>query len=329
MKTLAMATQGEASALLGKDLDLAHAILLRNLIGDGYPGFWMEAPLIGNAGFDFHVSYDRPDLRPGDRFAPGAGFGCQRLVDWFLNEETGGVGLGFAHDLVSRPCERPAVYVNTNHRPLDDDASFFRAAGHPELASAVRGLLQRLPDDYRVWYLGVFANRPGSPARVGCFLPERVRLACAADPESFARELLAIGFDAVRNAMADQLQELARVPLSWEIQFDVFSDGRVGDVLSIDLCLGLEKSIRMGAFFEDEKGLGAQAMRVLGAWGVVDERWALIPRACFARRATSRTSGQAFLLRCWPAFVKAKWSGGVAQPAKVYLSCVARPFRRV
>lgn len=324
MAVLARAARGEGSRLLGDTLERARATYLQNRRGSGCPDFWMEAPLTGPAGFDFHMSYDRPELQSSEWHTPEANDDYQVLVDWFVNEETGGVGLGFAHDLRTGSSNAPAVYVNTYHKPLDDNVGFFQAAGHPQLAPAVEKLLGQLPSDYETWYLGVFANRVGTPARVGCFLPSRIRSSCATDPEPFARELSALGFDAFSDTMLRQLHELAQVPLAWEIQFDVFADGHLGDVLSIDLCLALGHTVHFAEFFADE-GLGGQAMRVMESWGVADSRWTLIPQACFARLVRPPESEYAYLLRCWPSFLKAKWVASTPQPAKVYLQCTTRP----
>ncbi len=152
MAVLSAAQRSAGPQLLGNDLQVAREILRRNLLGDRFPGFWMETPLLGAPGFDFHVSYDRPDLPVGVRFSQGDGFGHQRLVDWFVSEETGGVGLGFAHDILTGPDGGCAVYANVNHRPLDSNAGFFAAAGHPELAPGVAALLDRLPEGFRCWY---------------------------------------------------------------------------------------------------------------------------------------------------------------------------------
>lgn len=323
MAVLRRARKGAGSRLLGDQLDRAQTIYLHDLVGSCIPGFWMEAPLLGTPGFDFHVYYDRDDLQLGDQFAPGNGYGYQPLFDWFWHTETGGVGLGLAHDLRADPDGAPAVYVNTNHRPLDDNAGFFQAAGHPELASAAEALIGRLPEDYRTWYLGVFGNRAGTPARIGSFLPERARQVCASDPRLFARELADVGFNACSDAMLQQLHELANVPLDWEVQFDVYGDGHVGDTLSISLCLPLAQTTRFADFFAND-GLGGQAMHVMEGWGIADDRWTLIPQACFARAIRLPGYLDGHLLHCHPSFLKAKWIAGEAQPAKVYLQCSAR-----
>lgn len=324
MAVLAAAHRRGGRALLGDDLHRAHMAFERSRLGDGHPSCWTEAPLTGEPGFDFHVYYDRPELSPGVRLAPDAGPGHQRTVDWFVGEETGGVGMGFAHDLMAGQAGGVATYVNVNRRPLDNTAGFFEAAGAPALAPAVAGLQERLPADYRTWYLGVFANRAGSPARVGCFLPKRCRLACQDSPAEFGRELARIGFVATSDAMLRQLAELSRVALGWEVQFDVHADGSLGDTLSIDLCTLLDKTVRVREFFAPDAP-GAQAMCVLEGWGVADERWRLIPRASLNLIGRPGGLEEDFVLRCYPAFIKAKWKAGVAQPSKVYLVCSARP----
>ena len=97
MAVLSAAQRSAGPQLLGNNLQVAQEILRRNLLGDRFPGFWMETPLLGAPGFGFHVSYDRPDLPAGVQFTQGDSLVYQGLVDWFVNEETGGVGLGFAH----------------------------------------------------------------------------------------------------------------------------------------------------------------------------------------------------------------------------------------
>ena len=324
MAVLSAVQKATGPQLLGTNLMAARVALRNNLLGEVYPGFWLETPLFGEPGFDFHVSYDRPDLAPDALGAALPGFEHQRLVDWFMDEETGGVGLGFAHDILTGPAGGTAVYVNTNHRPLASNAGFFAAAGHRELAPAVESFLCQLPESFRVWYLGVFAQREGSPARVGCFLPDEVRLLCQKSPAQFARELAHIGFAATSPTMLEQLGALAQIPLGWEMQFDVYANGRVGEVLSVDLCLPVKRGVRADELFACE-GLGGRAMQVLEAWGVADERWHLLRHTSLSRLVRPRSENAAFLQRCHPVFIKAKWEAGEPRAAKVYLECMTRP----
>ena len=71
--------QGEA--LFGDSLGIARGAYERTLIGDGYPAAYIEFPLLGSPGFDLLSVHSA--VRPGSRFAPGAGFGYQAMLDWF------------------------------------------------------------------------------------------------------------------------------------------------------------------------------------------------------------------------------------------------------
>lgn len=109
--TLRLVARRVGADFLGDGIGRALEIFQRSLIGSDYPSFWLEVPLAGEPGFDLHVYYDRGRVHPRDRFEEGNGFGMQSLFDWYFGVETGGVGVGFAHDLRSSPV-RTGAYVN-------------------------------------------------------------------------------------------------------------------------------------------------------------------------------------------------------------------------
>lgn len=157
------------AALLGNATDLACETFKQSLIGEAFPSFWLEAPLIGEPGFDLHVYYDRGQVRPGEQFAEGADFGMQALFDWYFSAEKGGVGVGFAHDL--RDGQRvTGAYVNYNHKPLSNMPGFFGALGSPESCGPAAALMARLPKSWSPWYLGLFPGRPDAGVRLGSFV---------------------------------------------------------------------------------------------------------------------------------------------------------------
>lgn len=100
------------------------------------------------------------------------------------------------------------------------------------------------------WYLGVFPNRSGTPARVGLWLDDRWK-----DPERLGE------FVGLMDGMKHQLRELSRLPYKWELQRDIFSDGSVGDVFSLDLCLLQKGRKGVGELFDNH-----EAMALLGKW---------------------------------------------------------------
>lgn len=307
----------------------------KSLIGSGFPGFWMEAPLIGKAEFDLHVYFDRPKLAPGDTFLRGDGYGMQKIFDWYINRETGGVGLGFAHDLRGTgddaPGSLPATYINVNNAPLDDMFGFFESAGMPEAAMRFRSLALSLPKEWRVWYMGIFAGREGVPVRAGSFVASEAQQAYAQDVSLFEKDLRATGFTAIDDDMLDKLHKLAQLPLQLEIQLDKLEDGSVSDVLSVSLATRTPGPKKTRESFRG--GEGQQAMELLESWGIADARWREIPDASLGKllpmgafdvsdlQAGSEKLPSGVLMSSTPSFIKVKWADGKLGPAKVYMNC--------
>ena len=318
------AKHGGGAAFLGDYESAAVEAYRKSLIGSAFPSFWLEVPLVGAPGFDLHVYYDRGDVLPDDRFEHGRGFGMQALFDWYFGSDVGGVGVGFAHDLREGAAYSTGAYVNFNKHPLTDWGDFFRALGAEDAIGHTEALLQRLPERWSTWYLGLFPQRAGSPTRVGAFVSRDKQAAYAADKNLLARDLAQAGFTAVDDALLDCVAELSAMPYQLELQLDATAEG-TGDTLGVDLTLEMRsaKSVRE-AFAEG--GAGARACELLESWGIADDRWHNIAGASTARivplaSAEGKTS---VLLTCVPSFIKVKWAGARIQPAKVYFNCDAR-----
>lgn len=310
----------------GNSHALATDVYRHSLIGDAFPSFWMEVPLAGPPGFDLHVYYNRGQIQPGDRFGGGCGFGMQALFDWFFCHETGGIGVGFAHDLRG---ERVATgaYVNFNKRPLTDTRGFFAALGNEEAYEDAAGLLARIPGSWQPWYLGLFPDRPGAGVRVGSFVGPERQVLYARDRRALADDLTRAGFTAFDEEMLSKLQTLAAQPYTLELQLDAMGP-TTGDTLGADLTLNLSSAPDTTKDFADD-GTGARACKLLESWGIADTRWHQIKNATMSKAVPVRTdAGTAHLLMaCVPSFIKAKWTATQAQTAKVYLKCAARPIR--
>ena len=321
----AAVTGGPGGSLFGSRCGPASDAFRKSLFGAGQPGFWLEAPLNGEPFLDLHVAYGREQLRTGDQFADGDGFGRQELFDWYIREKPGGNGLALDHDLGSGCTGLPGVAVNVNGAPLTDPGAFFEAAGEPQLAEPVRRLLGGLPDGWMPWYFGQMPNRPGNPGRVDCFLADRWREQCAEDPCAFSEAMERIGAAAPDAGMRACLQELARIPLGWEIQTDVLEDGRIVPSLTLSLMLPVRGRTSARKLFSED-GPAAEAMGMLERLGAADGRWRLIPEAVLARLAPVPVPGgdpAAVLMAALPRFVKIRWDHGALRTAKVYFACRA------
>lgn len=78
---------GREAALFGKSVALVRPVIEKCLIGDSYPSFYVEFPLKGTPCFDVLTVHG--EISPGTKFAPGCGFGCQAMYDWFSSLPSG------------------------------------------------------------------------------------------------------------------------------------------------------------------------------------------------------------------------------------------------
>lgn len=307
-------------ALLGPSNPLAGETFEKSLIGTSFPSFWMEAPLLGDAGFDLHVYYDRNQVASGERFEDGCGFGLQALFDWYFGAEKSGVGVGFAHDLRDGS-GAVGAYVNFKAKPLSDTRGFFAALGAEDSYGSASDLLGRLPSAWNPWYLGLFPERPQAGVRVGAFVSPKRQAEYAADPRALENDLMQAGFTAFDNAMLERIAQLAATPFTLELQLDATAAG-TGDTLGVDLTLRSPSAGKARELFAED-GLGSKACALLESWGAADQRWKHIEQTIFSR-LVPLGEGQFIAFGCAPAFIKAKWTAAKPLPAKVYLHCMAR-----
>ena len=175
------------------------------------------------------------------------------------------------------------------------------------------------------WYLGQMPNRPGNPGRVDCFLADRWREQCTEDPHVFSEALEGFGAAAPDAGMLACLQELARIPLGWEIQTDVLEEGRIVPSLTLSLVLPVRGRTSARELFS-EGGPAAEAMGILERIGAADGRWRLIPETALARLAPVPVPDGdpvPVLMAALPRFIKIKWECGALRAAKVYYACRA------
>lgn len=320
---LGMVRRRGGADFLGDGAALATEAYRASLIGPHYPSFWLEVPYLGEPGFDLHVYYDRGQVEPLARFSEGNGFGMQGLFDWFFAQETGGVGVGFAHDLRDG---RPATgaYVNFNQNPLQDASGFFCALGAQDACANANALMERMTAAWRPWYLGLFPERPGAGARVGAFVAKERQEDYARDARELSRDLEQAGFEAFDGEMLARLQALAALPYQLELQLDAGESG-TGDTLGADLTLCYRSSTSVHEDYA-EGGAALRAGALFEEWGIADGRWRLADSVSFAKMVpVPLGEGLApMLMTCIPAFIKAKWAGGTPQGAKVYLQCATR-----
>lgn len=313
------ARDGRGEALFGSSFDIARDAYERSLIGEGYPAAYLEFPLLGSPGFDVLAVHSA--VRPGARFAPGAGFGYQAMLDWFSGvcDIDVDVSCGIELDTSVGETERAGVYLQyRGHSHLI--APFMESIGEGSRTESFLTVAERMPEGWASAYVGLFPGRAGTPLRIGGYLGHATQEACANDPALLAAQFDQIGFLAYDRGMLSRCSTFLSLAPAVDFQFDIMPDGTLGDVFGLSLSFNDTKPWQARACMES--GYGARICRTLQDWGLADERWRLIAGAAFGRHvAFSRTDGSQgrFALCCLFNYAKIKFASAVAQPAKFYL----------
>ena len=312
------ARNGRGEALFGNSMELARGIYEKSLIGDGYPSAYIEFPLLGEPRFDILTVHGK--VKPGSKFAPGAGFGYQAMYDWFSTVDgKPQASCGIELDCGSGETERAGVYLQQRTR-TELVAPFLDSVGESARTASYEAISTRMPDGWPPSYIGLFPGRPGTPLRIGGYLDQDMRKACAEDPSELARSFQAIGFSAYDEAMLERCALFMAQAPSVDFQFDIMSDGSLGNTFG--LSLSFNETNPSQAHDCMESGYGADIMRTLEKWGLADDRWKLIADAAFARHVELETEDGdtcRFALCILFNYAKVKFTSAVAQPAKFYL----------
>ena len=319
------AANGRGEALFGRSIELARPAYEKTLVGDGYPTAYLEFPLLGEPRFDLLSVHER--IEPGSRFAPGAGFGYQAMIDWFATLERNGdtiVSCGIELDCGEGETERAGVYLQQRKRH-ELVTPFLESVGEGERAASYLDVLPRMPQGWPPAYVGLFPGRAGTPLRIGGYLDIRTMQTCANDPAELGRAFDAIGFVAYDADMLARCAEFMKLAPSVDFQFDIMADGRLGDTFGLSLSFNGARLDRARECMESG-GYGARLMERLEGWKLADDRWRLIADASFARHVgfdrEDGTQGR-FALCVLFNYAKVKFTGAEAQPAKFYLALQA------
>ena len=320
---LQAADEGRGPILFGDSLARAREALQPFMVGNKFPNVYLEHPLKGDPFLDVTVLYN--SIAPGTRIASKAATGAEALIDWFAGlPDMDDVGFGFELDTELEELPPAAIHFQPRtHAELVEP--FCEAIGEPERAKLYLDLAARMPEGWPLSFFGLFRGRPNSPLRVCGYLDRGERDTCGGNPQHLRSVFDELGFTAYNDAMLEQVATLMAAGVhTIDFQFDVYPDGSLGNTFAIDLQFGIEQPESVQATFTD--GVGAHVMKQLGSWEVADSRWQLGAQSAFARaipvELDDGSIGRlAFTLM--PQWVKARWTDGVLQPAKLYLYAAA------
>ena len=314
------ASKGVECELFGTSAPLAKEAFQRALAGSSMPLVWFEIPLSGAPRFDLHVAHGNASLHEHAPFASDAMDGYGELLNWYASEPREGGGLALAYDVGDGRIDAPAVHVNVNAANTFDVEGFFDHVGRPDAAPLYRSFAKRLPKGWRIWYFGVHPGRSGAPVRIDCFVDESLKRLYAAEPAKLEEDLCEVGF-AVEGSMVRCVgAEVAASPFGMELQFDVLSDGTLGQTVGVSAQFPFVVASKARLLWESDGG-AVQLMNFAVDSRAADARWQRIRDIMFSTAVRYGNDTQA--LFCVPVFAKFRVRADKLLDVKVYLQAGA------
>jgi hypothetical protein len=212
------------------------------------------------------------------------------------------------------------VHANVSVGKAFDVEGFFVHVGRPEATALYRDFEERLPQGWHIWYFGVHPGRPGAPVRVDCFVGESLKRAYAAEPAKFEEDLRQVGFAVEGSAARRVGAEVAASPFSMELQFDILSDGALGQTVGVSAQFPLAIASAARLLWEPDGG-AAQLMEFAVDSRAADARWRRIRDATFSMAV--QDGGVSRALYCIPVFAKFRVRADELLDAKTYLQAGA------
>ena len=315
-----LASKDAEGDLFGANAPLAQEAFRRASAGASMPTVWFEVPLSGPPRFDLHVAYGNADLHEHAPFASDAMDGHGELLNWYASEPREGGGLALAYDVGDGCIDAPAVHANVNAAKAFDVGGFFVRVGRPEATALYHGFANRLPQGWRIWYFGVHPGRPGAPVRVDCFVGEGLKRVYATEPGKFEEDLRDVGFAVEGPAVWHVGAEIAASPFSMELQFDVLSDGSLGQTVGVSAGFSLSSASTARPLWEPAGG-AARLMGFAESSRVADARWRRVRDTVFSTAVRDGDVSRA--LYCIPVFAKFRVREDELFDAKIYLQAGA------
>ena len=348
------AADGRGEALFGKDTcELATKMLCGGAINtSGQVGFFFEFPLTGEPRMDLLLRYEVSDLpSPVKFFDGGDGFGCQTFFDECACDETLRKYIcGYSFD-ISDGRDVPGVYLLPWDAPFSGDylPNMLKRLGCAERTEAVEAAFAAAPPAWQPYYIGCMRGRPGAPTRIGFYVKKETR-------ERYAENASLAGAKAAHPcaSLADEIERYYKTPFApsdrakmdaiiktgnlWEIQFDLYPLQEKGGAYAFGDGLGLGVSfgdIEFGArrmTDVTERGKTGELMRQLESWGIADERWRIVDKACYGFSCVVPENGRhrhvADIVQLHS--MKVRFRGGRPSASKIYLlagSCDLKEFK--
>ncbi len=312
------ASDGRAQAFFGPDWEKTCDAVLPYTRGVLFPDLYLEFPLKGDPFLD--VTALIHTVEPGGPACPEAVAEMEPVYSWVTKLHAADRRICFGFELdAATAASGPAGVHFQHHEKLHLAREFCERMGDPDAGKLYLDLAERMPEEWRPAFFGMFRRRPGSPLRVCGYLSREEIARCAEKPAHLEAVFRRIGFSAYDDGMLQAVSAWLGTVRNADYQMDVWPDGTLGEVFAVDGSAGRLCEQKMKSSFDSDDF--ARMMTLLESWGAADSRWRLAAGMELTRGfpvEDENGNPSLFAMLVQPNWVKARWRAAVLQNAKCY-----------
>lgn len=310
---------GRDEKLFGGCIPRARQLFRPFVIGNRFPTVFLECPLAGVPFLDMTVLYGR--LPEGCVVKSKYAEGCDELFRLYgrMKQDHPDICFGFELDTSKEEPGTAAVHLEPRDH-IEVVEPFCEAIGEARYAKLYLQTAAKLADTMPPSFFGMFKGRSDAPLRVCGYLGREEMDGIINDRDFLLNFFKAVGFTAYDDAMVDEIVKLMQiVPCETDYQFDIYPDGKAGEVFSIDLRLNEQAAASVRKSFES--GDAAKIMSHFSKLGIADDRISMLSEMATSLAFPSidengEITGRAMVI--YPMWLKIRWKGAHLQNAKCY-----------
>lgn len=294
------------------------------------PFMYLEIPLKNQPFLDLPIGGRNLSLRKYQYYADEMRWQSMpfsKVFRFFVENFTHNFSFGTTWDLSSTPGQLPQPgFYSDNLSSEWVIHGTLECLDRKEIIPAIDSCLQRTPESWHKYYIGMMPQRPDSPIRFGWTIPQEKLSAYHDHPDLLKKDLQQIGYLDFDGEMIRELCHESYSGLDCELQLDLFPDGSWGPCLGIEYVPFRSENKNRSLVANTPK---AQTFFThLQELGLADNRWELL-KQCFIRKNCYSFSDNGLnrsCMECRPSFAKIKWYHCQPTQAKYYLEMVSAEY---
>ena len=273
------AANGRDRMLFGTNQEKLFRAFEKMPLSDCFPNIYLEFPLCGDPFCDLICMFHKlPDIKT---LKPYQGYGLERTLEWRKNMKNPKGFFCLEADVSSKEGLPVSPVWDMRFAP-EEAGNFLETLDAQGRIESFNDYINRMPKSWKSFYIGLYPGRKGAPLRIGVLFSDEEKAAVHENPDILKEHLTQVGFTSFDDDMLSSLSYMIRPDFPYEIQFDLYPDGRLGESIGAIATIFGDAAIFSTDYMVKDKA--ALFMAELEEKGMIDGRWRLLHDSYLAKK---------------------------------------------